>query len=217
MKDWWRSRKPRVFGALIYPVARIICSSLRLRVVGLEPIETLECGKIFCGWHGHSLIPGNYFRKRGYWVIISHSKDGEMQTSIFRKFGYQIIRGSTGRGGVRALIEAIRVLKNGDSMCITPDGPRGPTGVVQEGVVMMAHKSGCALVPVGTYARPAWFAPTWDKYMAPWCFARAVFLVGPPIYVPADASAEAMEEARLKLESEIHRLQEEAKTAVGGR
>ncbi len=82
---------------------------------------------------------------------------------------------------------------------------------------MMAHKSGCALVPVGTYARPAWFAPTWDKYMAPWCFARAVFLVGPPIYVPADASAEAMEEARLKLESEIHRLQEEAKTAVGGR
>ena len=75
---------------------------MRLRVVGLEPVESLGVGKIFCGWHGHSLIPGNYFRRRGYWVIISHSRDGDMQASIFSKFGYQIIRGSTGRGGVKA-------------------------------------------------------------------------------------------------------------------
>jgi hypothetical protein len=216
VKEWWRGCKPRLLGALIYPLARLICSTLRLRVEGIEPIESLTCGKIFCGWHGHSLIPGNYLRKRGYWVIISHSKDGEMQTAIFRKFGYQIIRGSTGRGGARALIEAIRVLKNGDSMCITPDGPRGPYGVVQEGVLMMAQKSGCALVPVGTYARPAWFAPTWDKYMAPWMFSKAVFLVGPPLYVPPDASPEVMEEVRAKLESEIHRLQAEAKERLMG-
>jgi len=187
---------------------------MRLKVIGIEPIEALDCGKVFCGWHGHSLIPGNYFRKRGYWVIISHSKDGELQTIIFRKFGYQIIRGSTGRGGVKALIEAIRVLKQGDSMAITPDGPRGPMGVVQSGVMMMAQKSGCALVPVGTYARPAWFAPTWDRYMIPIPFSRGVFLLGEPIYVASDSSEAEVEALRLKLESEIHRLQAEAKDRV---
>jgi lysophospholipid acyltransferase (LPLAT)-like uncharacterized protein len=150
-------------------------------------------------------------------VIISHSKDGDMQTRIFQRFGYQVIRGSSKRGGVQALIEAIRVLKKGDSMCITPDGPRGPTGIVQDGVVMMAQKSGCALVPVATYAKPAWFAPTWDRYMAPLPFSRAVFLVGEPLYVPADASSELTEQIRLKLESEIHRLQAEAKSRIRGK
>jgi hypothetical protein len=182
-----------------------------LKVEGIEPVEALPQGKIFCGWHGHSLIPGNYFRKRRYWVIISHSRDGDLQAVIFTKFHYQIIRGSTGRGGVKALIEAIRVLRQNESMAITPDGPRGPKGVVQSGVMMMAQKSGCALVPVGTYARPAWFAPTWDHYMVPIPFSRAVFLLGDPIFVPSGASEDVIEAKRLQLESEIHRLQEEAR------
>lgn len=171
-------------------------------------------GKIYCGWHGHSLIPALYFRNQGQWVIISHSRDGEMQTRIFTKLGYNIIRGSTGRGGARALIESIRVLRNGATMAITPDGPRGPSGVVQEGIMMMAQKSGCALIPVGTYARPAWFAPTWDRYMVPWLFARAIFIVGDPLYVAENSSPKEVEAIKLKLQEEIHRLQALAKERV---
>jgi len=144
-------------------------------------------------------------------VIISQSRDGEIQTRIFKKLGYNIIRGSTGRGGVRALIESIRELKKGASMAITVDGPRGPSGVVQDGVLMMAQKSGCALIPVGTYAKPAWFAPTWDRYMVPLPFSRAVFLFGDAIYVQANASSEEVAELKKKLETEIHRVQTEAK------
>ena len=213
MKQWWRNRRPYLVSGFIYAFARIIGSTLRLKLVNFERVRDLPGGRVYCGWHGHSFIPAHHFRNRGYWVIISHSRDGEIQNRIFTKLGYNVIRGSTGRGGVRALIESIRVLRDGATMAITPDGPRGPSGVVQEGVMMMAQKSGCALIPVGTYAKPAWFAPTWDRYMVPLPFARGVFVFGDPIYVKENATTEEMECLRKKLEEEIHRLQAEAKTS----
>lgn len=217
MKEWWRARRAVILPGMIYRVARMIYATLRLKVVGYEAVRDLPCGKIFCGWHGITLIPANFFSHRQVWVIISLSRDGEMQARIFSKFGFNIIRGSTGRGGARALVESIRVLKAKGVMAITPDGPRGPSGVVQGGVLTMAQKSGCALVPVGVYARPAWFAPTWDRYMVPWFFARAVFLMDEPIYVPPDASEDEVEALRLKLQEAIAKTQAEAKRVLTAR
>jgi lysophospholipid acyltransferase (LPLAT)-like uncharacterized protein len=206
-----------VLSGLIYSFARFVGMTLRLHVVNYSAAEALQVGKIYCGWHGQSLIPANFLRNKGVWVIISHSRDGEMQKRIFTKFGFQIIRGSTGRGGARALIESIRVLKKNGAMAITPDGPRGPSGVVQEGVLMMAQKSGAALIPVATYARPAWFAPTWDRYMIPCPLAKAIFIFGKPMFVPPDADDATVEETRLTLQNEIDRLQAEAKEWVSGK
>lgn len=217
MKQWWRDRRPYVLSKLVYRVARTIGMTLRIRTEGWEAVKDLECGKIYCGWHGRSFIPAQFFRNRGVWCIISHSRDGEMQTRIFTSFGFQIIRGSTGRGGERALVESIRVLRKGDEMAITPDGPRGPTGVVQPGVMMMARKSGCALIPVGSSASRGWYAPTWDRYLIPWAFSRCVFVFGEPIYVAPDAGDEQVEEARLRLESEIERMQRRAEEIVGAK
>lgn len=163
------------------------------------------------------MIPANFFKGRGVWAIISHSRDGEMQTRIFKKFGFQVIRGSSGRGGERALIESIRELRKGAEMAITPDGPRGPTGIVQEGVLLMSKKTGCQLIPVGSASRRAFYAPTWDSYAIPWFFSRAVFVFGEPIVVPSDADAEKIEEIRLKLQEEIHRVQGEADRIVGAK
>ncbi|HZH98856.1 MAG TPA: DUF374 domain-containing protein, partial [Fimbriimonadaceae bacterium] len=148
MKQWWRDRRPYVVSGGVYFAARLIGKSLRLRVEGHERLAEIEGGKIVCGWHGRSLIPANFFKGKGVWAIISLSRDGEMQKRIFTKFGFQIIRGSTGRGGARAAVESIRVLRTGDTMAVTPDGPRGPSGVVQPGVILMAQKSGAALIPV---------------------------------------------------------------------
>jgi lysophospholipid acyltransferase (LPLAT)-like uncharacterized protein len=217
VKQWWRDRRPYILSGLIYLFARTIGRSLRLKVIGWEQVQELKCGKIVCGWHGRSIIPANFFKGMGVWAIISHSRDGEMQTRIFRRFGFQIIRGSTGRGGVRAAIEAIRVLKQGDTMAITPDGPRGPSGEVQGGVMLMARKSGAALIPVGSSARPAWYAPTWDRYLVPWLFAKAVFVFGDPMYLKEDASEEEVETLRVQFEQEIHRMQAEADRLVGAK
>jgi lysophospholipid acyltransferase (LPLAT)-like uncharacterized protein len=212
LKYGWRAIRPRVLSGVIYGVVRFLGSTIRMRVVD-EPESDSGC--IFCGWHGRSLLFANRYRNRGWWVIISQSNDGEMHDRIFRRLGFQIIRGSTGRGGVRAAVEAIRVLKEGGTMAITPDGPRGPSGVVQGGVMLMALKSGAKLVPVGISARPRICVKSWDRYMFPFPFGRAVIIFGEPETVPRDADEAEVERVRLRLQNEMHRLEKEADRMLG--
>lgn len=207
LKGWWRGVRPKVLGGTAHGVVRLLASTVRMELVN-EPADLSN--SICSGWHGRSLLFANYYRNRGWWVIISQSNDGEIQTRIFRRFGYQIIRGSTGRGGVRAAIEGIRALKAGGTMAMTPDGPRGPSGVVQGGVMLMAHKSGARLYPVGVAASPRWLFKSWDRYMVPKPFARGVIMFGEPIVVPADADEAGIEACRLQFEAAIHAIEAEA-------
>jgi lysophospholipid acyltransferase (LPLAT)-like uncharacterized protein len=210
VKRWWRDSRARILGRIGYRFVLLVGRTLRLKTPGYEKVKELNGGVIICGWHGKSLIPGWFFRNKGVWVVISQSRDGEIQNVVFSSLGYSVIRGSTGRGGVRAAVEAIRVLRKGASMAMTPDGPRGPSGVVQGGVMLMAQKSGAALVPVGISARPRWQARSWDRYMFPFFFARAVFIFGDPIYVPDGSTDEEVEAHRLELEKQIHAMEAQA-------
>lgn len=215
MKRWWRDVRPRVLAAILYRVLRMLVVPLRLKVVRLEGAPELGEHCVACMWHGRSVIPAG----RRLWgritVIISHSRDGEMQAGIYRRLGYDIIRGSTGRGGVRAAVEAIRALRGGATLALTPDGPRGPSGVVQEGIVFLAQKSGVPLVPMGVSCRPRILVRSWDRYLVPIPFARAVVVIGPKIHVPKDADAQALEAARLELERALHDCESQAEKMLG--
>lgn len=214
MKSWWRRVRPKFLATIAHAIVRLFASTYRIRVEGYPQTETLEVGGIFCGWHGRSLIPAMSMRNKGVWVIISHSRDGEMQTAIFRKLGFQVIRGSTGRGGERALIESIRVLRKSGLMALTPDGPRGPEGIVQPGVLLMSKKTGAALYPVGSAADRCWIINSWDHYMVPKPFSKCLWLIGNPVFVPADADDAVLESFRLKLQEEIVRIQARAELEV---
>lgn len=215
LKRWWRYVRPVVLSGVVYTLARLVGLTLRFRTEGMGPFKELSCGWIVTGWHGRSLLAVNFFRKRGAYVIISLSRDGEMQNRVFRWFGFKTIRGSTGRGGARAAIESIKVLRKGAGMTVSPDGPRGPSGVVQNGVMLMAQKSGAALVPVGFSASPRWLAPTWDRYLVPWPFAKVLLVFGEPRFVPPEASPDEVEALRLELQAEMHRLQADAERKLG--
>lgn len=217
MKRWWRRVRPYVLSRAIFTVANAIGATLRIQTENWEAVRELPTGRIFAGLHGRSMIPARFFKGMGFWAIISLSRDGEMQSRIFTLFGFQILRGSSGRGGERALIESIRVLKKGDTMAITPDGPRGPSGVVQPGILLMAKKSGCAIIPVGSSAKRGWYAPTWDNYLIPFPFSKASFVFGEPVYVPANASDEEIEEIRQHVEAKIHEVQTRAEELVGAK
>lgn len=217
LKQWWRNVRPTLLSDVLYFVVRSIGITLRIRSENYEAVKALPSGCVIAGWHGRSMVAANFFRGQGVWAIISQSKDGDAQNRIFKRFGFKTIRGSTGRGGVRAAIEAIKVLRDGAWMALTPDGPRGPEGVVQPGVMLMAQKSGAALVPIGIAANPRWLAPTWDHYMLPYPFAKALMLFGEPMFVPGDATPVEVEQLRLKLEADIHRLHDEAEGKVGVR
>jgi lysophospholipid acyltransferase (LPLAT)-like uncharacterized protein len=212
LKYRWREVRPHLISGLLFSVVRIIGMTLRIQIVNQPP----NLGKaVLCGWHGRSFAFASAYRGRGFWVIISQSRDGEMQARIFRRLGFQIIRGSTGRGGVRALVEAIRTLKDGGTMAMTPDGPRGPSGVVQPGVVAMAHKSGAALFPVGVSAARRWVVKSWDKFIVPKPFSRCVIVFGEPVFVAKDADETAQENARLELQERMHQAEAEAERLAG--
>lgn len=215
MKAWWRRARRILLVWPVYALARLIGITLRIQIEGYDRLNDLEGGKIFAGWHGRTLIAANYFKGKGLWTIISQSNDGEMQNRIFRKFGFNTIRGSSGRGGARAAIESIKVLKAGGVMAFTPDGPRGPTHVVQEGIMMMAQKSGAWLVPVGVSASRRKLIKTWDSYMVPGFFSKAIMIFGEPVRLAERMTPEAMEKARRELQDRMNELEVEAERRMG--
>lgn len=216
LKAWWRRVRPAVLAGPVAFLVRLIGLTLRIHTRNEDEFESVGGGKILCGWHGRSSIAGAKYRGRGFYVIISLSKDGEIQNRIFQKLGFKTIRGSTGRGGERALVESIRALRGGATMAITPDGPRGPSGVVQPGILAMAKKSGCALVPVGISSRPRiLLKKAWDQHMIPLPFGKSMMAFGKPYYIAKDASEAEVEQVRLNLEEDMHRLQEDAEKLLG--
>jgi lysophospholipid acyltransferase (LPLAT)-like uncharacterized protein len=206
-------RRAKRLGALIYLLARGLGRTLRLYVEGWEPIERhLQegTGAVMVTWHGRTLIPANYMKGRGFWALISLSRDGEVQANIFQRFGFQILRGSTSRGGVRAALEAARVVKAGGILAFTPDGPRGPSQKFQPGALLIAQKAGVPLYPAGISAYPRILLPTWDRYLIPLPFARAAFLIGEPVFVPPDADKDDFARLAEQLERAINMLEARA-------
>src|SRR3569833_692239 len=186
---------PAAASLILYVLGRLVASTLRWKVEGEEQIDELirQNGKgvILVGWHGRTFLPITRYRKRGYWSMISTSRDGEYQDRIFKRFGFNTVRGSSSaRGAVQATVNLLKRIKAGDVLAMTPDGPRGPSGCAQPGVIFMAMRTGNPILPCGISAAPRYLVPTWDRYLVPMPFARAVMLYGEPFYVPADAKSE---------------------------
>lgn len=152
-------------------------------------------GLVLALWHGHLLPLAWYLRGRGMSVLVSEHRDGEIIARILQRLGYTMIRGSSTRGGARALVEMVRVLRAGATVCITPDGPKGPAEKFAQGTTVAAQRAG---VPIGTMfvtADRAWHFSSWDRFMIPQPFARVVLHFTDPLMVqggtPAEAAAEA--------------------------
>lgn len=144
--------------------------------------------------------------------MTSQSFDGEYIARFIRKFGYGAIRGSSTRGGVRALVEMIRELRRGLPMGFSVDGPKGPRYKVKPGPVLLASKTGNPMVPFVLQPRSFWTLKSWDKMQIPRPFTRCLVGVADPIYVPADASSDIIEVKLRELEDVLLRLNAEAES-----
>jgi lysophospholipid acyltransferase (LPLAT)-like uncharacterized protein len=210
-----RERRNRITSWLCYVAASAIYRTIRLHCENMEGLLPGEGGAILVTWHGRTLIPANLLKNRGYYALISLSRDGELQNQIFQRYGFHTIRGSTGRGGVRGALQMARKVREGGVLTFTPDGPRGPTHKVQPGVILMAAKSGAPIVPVGISASRRWLIKSWDSYLVPKPFARAYFVVGEPIYVPADLNDDGRQIVADQIEIAINCLEREAEYRAG--
>ena len=213
-EHWQASRLRRVQVAAIaglgYPLINALGHTLRWRVEGLHHYDAiLASGQrpVMAFWHGRILPATFYFRRRGIVVITSENFDGEWIARIMRRFGYGAARGSTSRGGVRALVQLKRLVSEGHPTAFTVDGPRGPAEHAQPGALWLAKATGQPILPFHIEASSAWHVRSWDRALVPRPFARVAVAVGPPFLVTADADEAVLEQRRLDLESELRRLQ----------
>lgn len=138
----------------------------------------------FCGWHQQIFpIIRPFARFSGFRpaVMISQSRDGEFISGVALKVGWEVVRGSSSRGGRTAMSAMIRHINRNGMAAHLLDGPRGPMGKVKAGAVKIAQETGAKVVPFHVDARSAWHARSWDRFMIPRPFSRVTLVFGKPI------------------------------------
>lgn len=164
---------------------RVYSKTLRIRYEYHPEFERLDRKKVLFGfWHGRQflLIPSY-----GDWhvsLLSDLSWAGDIQTKILERMGYKVIRGSSKRKGVQALISLKKVIESGYSTALALDGPRGPIYHSKPGILFLAQKLGYPIIPTATTAKHAWiFKNTWCRYMLPKPFSRCYIMMDEPFYV----------------------------------
>lgn len=208
---------------------RLLSLTLRYRIHVAEETRKIVASKspiIFAFWHGRMLIMPPLYRKvcgkegKDAWIMVSQHLDGELIARTVKPFRIFSSRGSSTRGGRKALQELVEKVREGHTVGITPDGPAGPRYCVQPGVVRMAQWTGAPIVPLTWAARPRWVASSWDHFQVPVPFARTSVIFDEPFFVPTGESATDLETQRGLLERRLRevtdRMEAEAEQAGGG-
>jgi lysophospholipid acyltransferase (LPLAT)-like uncharacterized protein len=199
------------------PLVALLGRTLRWRTEGLEHLAAVEAGgrrPVMAFWHGRILPATYFFRYRGIVVITSEHFDGEWIARIIEGFGFGTARGSTTRGGRRALRQLARAMAAGRPAGFTVDGPRGPARQARPGAVWLAGATGNPLVPFHIEAARHWTLPSWDRTQIPKPFSRVALVVGPPIEVPRRPDEATLEAKRRELEEALAACEARARELV---
>ena len=165
---------------------------------------------LFAFWHAR-LLPLVYARRgEGITVLVSRHRDGQLITRIIEHMGYTCARGSSTRGGEAGVRELLGAARSGRDLAVTPDGPRGPAGVLKEGLVYVAARTGLRIVPMASSASRSWVFRSWDRFRVPKPFAHVHVRYGAPITV-----AEPGEASRALVEASLRALTEATARASG--
>jgi len=177
---------------------RLLARTWRTEYIGEEHITTARgdgYGHFMSLWHGRMILSTPAHAYRDYQVLVSPSDDGDLSQSLLMRFGFHVIRGSSSRGGARALRIMLDHLNRGDVLVITPDGPRGPQHSMNQGLAWMARATGRAVVPCGFVCNRAWRANSWDQLSIPKVGARVALVYGEPVWVSRDGGTEELDRA----------------------
>jgi len=170
---------------------------------------------IFTFWHGRLLPLSWAYRNHNIQVLASEHRDGDLLARTIKFLGFGNVRGSSTRGGTRAIREMVQAIHEGYDVGITVDGPVGPRYVVKPGPIEVARQSGAAIVPVTTGSVTHKTFSSWDAFELPAPFTRVRISFGDPVIVPPDADNDVFEAKRLELENSLRALTEELDQKVG--
>lgn len=208
----WKRAQVAAIAGLGWPIIEALAGTWTYRIVGAQHLSVFDPrlpAPILAFWHGRVLAGLPYFRDRGIVVITSQNFDGEWIARIIGRFGYGSARGSSSRGGARALVQMRRELADGHPVAFTLDGPRGPARIAQPGAVWLAGATGHPILPFHVEADRAWTARSWDRHQIPKPGAVITITLAEPMYV-AGTEESTVEAARAHLQAQLQQMSSEA-------
>ena len=198
-------------GAILHRVYRVWCRTLRYTEINRAAIEThTRNGRpvVLCLWHDE-LFPLIYLKRDlNIIALVSQSADGDLLAGVLERMGLETARGSSSRGGVRALLGAARRMREAKlCACVTVDGPRGPRHRAKEGAIFLARRAGAPLVPIRLFMERSHAFGSWDRFQLPLPFSRVTMVCGDGFHVEADPhDPDAAEAERRRLEERLEAL-----------
>jgi lysophospholipid acyltransferase (LPLAT)-like uncharacterized protein len=201
---------------VLWAVFRLVSATLRYRIHDPHGFiaHQEERQVLFCLWHNrlalamkmYSLFGPRHHQAAGLAGLVSASRDGAFLAAILERFGVQPVRGSSSRRGGQALLELTTWAERGYDLAITPDGPRGPCYVVQDGAMTLAQVTGLPLVPASYYLSWKIQLKSWDRFQIPLPFSRCEIAIGRVLPVPREATDAEREQLRQQLETELRAI-----------
>ena len=226
-----RPRKPvrrfvlhKVLPPIGWRAYRALGRSWDYRTAGFETLHDLIAAKrpvVGAFLHSRTFALLHFFSlpEQGRWILMcSQSRDGEAMARIEEGLGFRVARGSSGKGGARALVEMIKAQREdpGLNSCLAIDGSRGPRGFAQLGILTLAQKTGSVLLPVAGSAAHSWrWNASWDRTVIPKPGATVAVRAGAPIEVPAKLDPVQLEALRLHVETTLLSMHAELDAVTG--
>jgi len=210
---------------LAFVLLRTLRLSWRIRETGRVHYDrAVRSGRapVIAFLHGRAFMLLDTIRdrpRRCWFSMCSPSLDGAAMARLEEKLGFNVVRGSSGTGGLQAIVDIIRCVRDrpGAGACLAVDGSRGPRGHVQGGIICLAQRTGGFVLPVTVSASSAWtFRKAWDRTLIAKPFARVEVVFGDPLEVPAKLKSPEFERLRSELELRLVALQDRA-DALSGR
>jgi lysophospholipid acyltransferase (LPLAT)-like uncharacterized protein len=203
----------RLGAGLLVGIEHALTATLRFQLVDdARLLATQRPGPvIFCIWHNRLALAmytyRNIMRKnhpgRPMAALVSASKDGAFLASVLESFEVQPVRGSSSRRGAQALLELVSWAQRGYDLAITPDGPRGPRYIVQDGVMALAQLTGLPIIPASYHVSWKYQLNSWDRFQVPLPFARCELRLAEAVCVPRDLPDEERAKYRQLLEDRM--------------
>lgn len=195
---------------LLYQLTKLWFHSLQYTEEGREAVDDLfhtqKTPPVFALWHDELFPLLHLVRDLQVVTVVSQSNDGELLAQVLGRLGFATARGSSSRGGVKALLKASRLMRKGYCGAVSVDGPRGPRHKVKEGAIFLANRTPAKIVPTRVFMSNAKvFEKAWDKFQLPYPFSSVRIVFGEPYAVSEgklDTETMAMECAKLKVKLE---------------
>ena len=202
-QEWWS----RPLGHLVWFLITLVCMTLRKRVLG-DPQIVQGKQAIVAIWHNRIFTPCYFYRYviRGQVkmsMLTSASKDGAMLAAVAEDYGMSTVRGSSARRGAEGFMDMVRELQSGKSMCITPDGPKGPVYACRPGIIKLASLSGMPIVPIRIHYSCCYRVDSWDRFFVPLPFSKVTLELGNPLAIPEKLDADELSAQCRRLEKAL--------------